>query len=338
MHPRNLLKDGVDVEALCVEFPALNRHFRFSKSRALTRQYDFANRDALIAFTDALLRHYFRLAVRFDPTHLVPGVTLRLNTHVTAVSKPDIFKITTNHGDLVADSLVLATGGLSIPKMGATGLAHNIARNFGLRITETRPGLVPLTLAATELPPISGVSQPITARIGKRAFREAMLFTHRGLSGPAILQISSYWRDGQTLAVDLLPDLAPDFLRSRKRAQPRISARTALSDVMPQRLADAFLPADLAQHALADIQDRPLLDLGSKLKTWTITPTGTEAYAKAEVTTGGIDTAELSSQTMETKKIPNLFAIGEAVDVTGWLGGYNFQWAWASGWCAGGAA
>ena len=266
------------------------------------------------------------------------GVTLRLNTHVTAVSKPDIFKITTNHGDLVADSLVLATGGLSIPKMGVTGLAHNIARNFGLRITETRPGLVPLTLAATELPPISGVSQPITARIGKRAFREAMLFTHRGLSGPAILQISSYWRDGQTLAVDLLPDLAPDFLRSRKRAQPRISARTALSDVMPQRLADAFLPADLAQHALADIQDRPLLDLGSKLKTWTITPTGTEAYAKAEVTTGGIDTAELSSQTMETKKIPNLFAIGEAVDVTGWLGGYNFQWAWASGWCAGGAA
>ena len=266
------------------------------------------------------------------------GVIVRANTPIQGVTHNGTFRVETPTGTLAATSVVLATGGLSIPKMGATGLAHTIARRFGLRITETRPGLVPLTLGGADLAraeSLTGVSQEITARIGKHAFREAMLFTHRGLSGPAILQISSYWREGQSITLDLLPDQGVDFLLTHKRDRPRTSIRTILSDVMPQRLADAFLPQALAQHTMADTPDRALRALAESLKAWTITPTGTEGYAKAEVTLGGVDTADLSSRTLEAKTVPGLFVIGEAVDVTGWLGGYNFQWAWASGWCAG---
>ena len=269
------------------------------------------------------------------------GVTVRLNTRIGDVSKPGHFHIETDRGAIESQTLVLATGGLSIPKMGATGLTHDIAQHFGLRLTEIRPGLVPLTLAGPELTRaqnLSGVSQPVIARIGKRSFREALLFTHRGLSGPAILQISSYWQAGQPLIIDLLPDEDPAFLQHRKRTRPKASLRTVLSDLMAQRLADAFLPAALTHTTLADTPDRTLGDLATQLKSWTITPSGTEGYAKAEVTIGGIDTAELSSRDMSAKNIPGLFIIGEAVDVTGWLGGYNFQWAWASGWCAGTAA
>ncbi len=269
------------------------------------------------------------------------GVTIRLGTQIRDVTKSARFRVMTNHGAVVADSLVLATGGLSIPKMGATGLAYTLARQFGLALTEIRPGLVPLTLGGEDLAlagALSGVSQMVVARIGPRAFREAMLFTHRGLSGPVMLQISSYWRDGQGITVDLLPDQQADFLRQAKRARPKISLRTALAEMMAQRMADAFLPPDMAGRSLADIPDRALLDLGARLKAWAVTPNGTEGYAKAEVTLGGVDTAELSSRDMAVKKIPGLFVIGEAVDVTGWLGGYNFQWAWASGWCAGQAA
>jgi len=244
------------------------------------------------------------------------GVEVRTGSRVTAIHKADRFRLETDRGEILCQSLVLASGGLSIPKMGATGFTHDAVRRFGLKVTETRPALVPLTL---RVPAIAGVSLEVVARIGKVKFREAMLFTHRGLSGPAILQISSYWKPGEEIAIDLLPDLdAPQFLKERRHARPKAELRTILGEVMPARLAEIMA------------MEKP-----ERLNDWRIVPTGTEGYAKAEVTLGGVDTAELSSQTMEAKKVPGLYVIGEAVDVTGWLGGYNFQWAWSSGWVAG---
>lgn len=261
------------------------------------------------------------------------GVDVRVAHRVTKVEKADRFSIATDHGDFSAAALVLATGGLSIPKMGATGFAHDLARRFGLKLTEIRPALVPLTLAT---PAISGVSLDVTARCGRASFREALLFTHRGLSGPAILQVSSYWRSGQQIVVDMLPDLdAASFLKERKRTRPKAELRTVLGERLPQRLAQALAPDIGTEGTMANLRDRDLDALAARLKTWTIVPTGTEGYAKAEVTVGGIDTDGLSSKTMEAKSVPGLYAIGEAVDVTGWLGGYNFQWAWSSGWVAG---
>lgn len=257
------------------------------------------------------------------------GVDVRVAHKITAIEKSDRFTVRTDHGDFDAASVVLATGGLSIPKMGATGFAHDIARRFGLAITETRPGLVPFT---ARVPDISGVSLDVVASVGRTSFREAMLFTHRGLSGPAILQISSYWRPGQEIAVDLLPDQdAATFLKGRKRLRPKAELRNIVGDLMPDRLALALAP----EGVIGERRDKDLETLAADLKGWHVTPTGTEGYAKAEVTVGGIDTAELSSKTMEAKKVPGFYAIGEAVDVTGWLGGYNFQWAWSSGWVAG---
>ena len=260
------------------------------------------------------------------------GVDVRVAHKVTRVEKSDRFTVTTDHGDFSASSVVLATGGLSIPKMGATGFAHEVARHFKLRVTETRPALVPLTLP---VPEISGVSLEVEARCGRARFREALLFTHRGLSGPAILQVSSYWKPGQEIVVDLLPDVdAGSFLKERKRTRPKAELRTILTEVLPQRLAQSLA----SEGTMANQRDRDLDTLANRLKAWTFVPTGTEGYAKAEVTLGGIDTDGLSSKTMEAKKVPGLYAIGEAVDVTGWLGGYNFQWAWSSGWVAGEAA
>lgn len=257
------------------------------------------------------------------------GVDVRVEHKVTRVEKSDRFTVATDRGDFSAASVVLATGGLSIPKMGATGLAHEIARQFKLRITETRPALVPLTLP---VPEISGVALDVEARCGRARFREALLFTHRGLSGPAILQVSSYWKPGQEITVDLLPDLdAASFLKERKRTRPKAEMRTILAEILPQRLAQSLAN----EGTMAGQRDRDLETLANRLKLWTFVPTGTEGYAKAEVTLGGIDTDGLSSKTMEAKKVPGLYAIGEAVDVTGWLGGYNFQWAWSSGWVAG---
>ena len=261
------------------------------------------------------------------------GVDVRVAHRVTKVEKADRFTIATDHGDFSAAALVLATGGLSIPKMGATGFAHDVARRFGLKLTEIRPALVPLTLAT---PAISGVSLDVVARCGRASFREALLFTHRGLSGPAILQVSSYWRPGQQIVVDMLPDLdAGAFLKERKRTRPKAELRTVLAEKLPQRLAQALAPDIGAEGTMANLRDRDLDALAARLKVWTIIPSGTEGYAKAEVTVGGIDTDGLSSKTMEAKSVPGLYAIGEAVDVTGWLGGYNFQWAWSSGWVAG---
>ncbi len=267
------------------------------------------------------------------------AVELRLNHRVTEVTRGDGFRVSTSRGDFAAPRLVLATGGLSIPKMGATGFAHDLARRFGLPLTETRPGLVPLTFgdALLELMrPLSGVALEAVARSGKAAFREALLFTHRGLSGPAILQASSYWREGEAITLDLMPERDPAAaLLEAKRARPRAQSRTVLAEMLPTRFADALAAAHLPPRIIGETGDAPLKALGAMLKSWRLTPSGTEGYAKAEVTLGGIDTRALSSQTMEAKAVPGLHAIGEAVDVTGWLGGYNFQWAWASGWAAG---
>ena len=257
------------------------------------------------------------------------GVEVKVAHRITGVERSDRFTVATDHGAFTAPALVLATGGLSIPKMGATGFAHDTARRFGLALTETRPALVPLTL---KVPELSGVSLEVVARLGRAGFREAMLFTHRGLSGPAILQVSSYWREGEEIVVDLLPDTdATAFLKERKRSRPKAELRTVLGEMLPQRLAQ-HLAAD---GTIANLRDRDLEALADRLKAWKIVPTGTEGYAKAEVTVGGVDTGELSSRTMAATKVPGLFVVGEAVDVTGWLGGYNFQWAWSSGWAAG---
>ena len=266
-------------------------------------------------------------------------VDIWLDTKVTAIEKPDRFQLATDRRPVEADALVLASGGLSIPKMGATGFAHDIARKFGLKMTQTRPALVPLTVGPEDLAfmqPLSGVSLDTVASREKRRFREAMLFTHRGLSGPVILQISSYWQPGETVYLDLLPDLdlAP-YLIERKKTRPKAELKTILTEILPGRLAQKLAEERMVNQPMATYPDKALLGVAEQLKRWPLKPAGTEGYAKAEVTVGGIDTDGLSSQTMGAKAVPGLYAIGEAVDVTGWLGGYNFQWAWSSGWCAG---
>jgi len=270
------------------------------------------------------------------------GVVVRLQHRVMDVAKSARFRIVTDHGEVSAESFVLATGGLSIPKMGATGFAYDVARRFGLAVTVTRPALVPLAFGSPELEhmtALSGVSLPVAMRCERTEFRESMLFTHRGLSGPAILQISSCWREGRSIVIDMLPDLdAAIYLRGRKLARPNAEFKTILAEALPQRLALSLLPGALATQRAGEIRDRELDALAAQLSRWEITPTGTEGYAKAEVTLGGVDTRGLSSKTMQANAVPGLYVIGEAVDVTGWLGGYNFQWAWSSGWCAGEAA
>ncbi len=261
-------------------------------------------------------------------------VDIRCNAEVTAVEHDgDRFAVMASGQVAITPSLVIATGGPSIPKMGATGFAYDLARQFGLKVVEPRPALVPLTLGGEEVlfREISGVSAPVVATAGKASFPEAALFTHRGLSGPAILQASSYWKPGEPVVIDFLPDRQGDWLLDAKRDAPRATLRSLLRDALPDRLADILAEKLGIETELGNASDKVLRAAQERLKRWTFHPNGTEGFAKAEVTVGGISTAELSSKTMETKRIPGLFAIGEAVDVTGWLGGYNFQWAWASG-------
>jgi predicted Rossmann fold flavoprotein len=269
-------------------------------------------------------------------------VDIGLGEKVRTVDHADgLFRLTLDGAVLTAPSLVLATGGPSIPKMGATGFAYEVARRFGLEIVNPRPALVPLTLGAkdacfTRLP---GISAHGIVSLGKVSFEEAFLFTHRGLSGPAILQISSYWSPGDAIRIDMTPGQKKGWLTARKRTHPRISLRNTLAVVLPQRLSQA-IAAELATSSgapkdIGNIPDRDLVEIECRLSGWMFEPTGTEGFAKAEVTAGGIATVGLSSRTMEAKAIPGLYVIGEAVDVTGWLGGYNFQWAWASGHAAG---
>ncbi len=265
------------------------------------------------------------------------GVEMVLGTPIGAVEHGDgLFRVTLDGRTVAAPSLVIATGGPSIPKLGASGFAYDLARRFGLKVIEPRPALVPLTLGAEEtlFRTLSGVAAPVIASAGKARFAEAALFTHRGLSGPAILQVSSYWRHGERIGVDFVPGRAPGWLREAKRANPRATLRSTLARELPERLAETLADRLALGGELANLRDQALAEAEAALADWHFHPNGTEGFAKAEVTVGGISTAELSSQTMAAKRVPGLYAIGEAVDVTGWLGGYNFQWAWASGWAA----
>jgi hypothetical protein len=268
-------------------------------------------------------------------------VDLRLAHRVAEVTRTDGFRVATDRGDFTAPALVLATGGLSIPKLGATGFAHDLARRFGLPVVAPRPGLVPLAFDGEELAlmrPLAGVALPVVAAAGGVRFPEAMLFTHRGLSGPAILQASSYWQPGQAIALDLLPGQdAAALLLAAKQARPRAEPRTALAELLPQRLAAALAEKHLPPRIMAEQPDRGLRALAERLARWRPVPSGSEGYAKAEVTAGGVDTDALSQRDLSAKAVPGLFVVGEAVDVTGWLGGYNFQWAWSSGFVAGSA-
>ncbi len=261
------------------------------------------------------------------------GVEVRLSTPIGEIGHADgRFMV----AGAAAPNLVIATGGPSIPKMGATGVAYDIARRFGLKVVPPRPALVPFTLGQDEIlfRDLSGVACPVTACVHDICFDEAALFTHKGLSGPAILQVSSYWQPGDTVALNVLPGAA-DVLKAAKRAMPRAHLKAALAERLPRRLAESLAARIGIETELGNIPDARLDAAAEVLERLTFRPTGTEGYAKAEVTAGGIDTEELSSRTMEARTVPGLFAIGEAVDVTGWLGGYNFQWAWSSGVAAG---
>ena len=262
---------------------------------------------------------------------------ISLGRSVTDIQHADgHYRVRYGDEEAAAPALVIATGGPSIPKMGATGFAYDLARKFGLKIVEPRPALVPLTLGGEDVlfRSLSGVSADVIARFGKAEFREAALFTHKGLSGPAILQISSYWRHGEQIGIDFLPTRGSNWLVEAKRVRPRARLHGLLGEVLADRLAETLARRIGLWTELANTPDRALEAAERRLGNWPFSPNGTEGFAKAEVTAGGISTAELSSQTMEAKTVPGLYAIGEAVDVTGWLGGYNFQWAWASGWAA----
>ena len=265
-------------------------------------------------------------------------VDLWLKTSVGEIGHDDRFHVTLDRDGtrqtVTARHLVIATGGKSIPKMGATGLAYDIARQFGLPIIDPRPGLVPLTFG-DRFKPITGTALPTRVTARGTSFEEATLFTHRGLSGPAILQASSYWREGDPIAIDLSPDRSIfDWLKAQRGTDGRKALKTVLAQALPARLVE-HLADTLPPGNLADQSDATLADLATRLHDWQLTPTGSEGYRTAEVTLGGIDTDALDARTMEAKSTPGLFFIGEAVDVTGWLGGYNFQWAWSSGWAAG---
>ena len=257
------------------------------------------------------------------------GVTIMLRSVVTGVTRPGGFTVDSNSGVFFTPNLVIATGGLSIPKIGATSFGYDIARQFGLNIVPCRPALVPLTFNERDranFGDLAGVAADVTASVDGRSFAERMLITHRGLSGPAILQISSYWDGRDPVTIDLLPGIPlAEEVRKRQREGDRAGLKAILSTFVPRRLADRWL----------DLNSLQLEDLERGLHAWQVHPSGTEGYAKAEVTAGGVDTAELSSKTMEAKRVPGLYFIGEVVDVTGHLGGYNFQWAWASGFAAG---
>jgi predicted Rossmann fold flavoprotein len=267
------------------------------------------------------------------------GVQIIVGTRATSIVRDGHFRVETAETIFEAEAVVVATGGLSIPKMGATGFGYSLAEQFGLRIVECRPGLVPLVFSAEDREQwcdLAGVSAEVVADSGTRqrrgSFREKMLITHRGLSGPAILQVSSYWRPGEAVAVDLAPDIevmAPLLAHNARR--DAAAAVLAIRAVLPARMAERWIalrqPSNWTNASLATMEQQ--------LHAWRITPAGTEGYAKAEVTAGGVDTAELDAKTMQSRKVPGLYFIGEVVDVTGWLGGYNFQWAWASGFSAG---
>ncbi len=269
------------------------------------------------------------------------GVTIETSCAVSHVRKNDSgFSVTTARGEVQAESLVVASGGLSIPSMGASGFGYELARQFGHEVLPTRAGLVPLTLSGKHqeyYQDLAGVALPaVETRVGKQSFRAGLLFTHRGISGPSILQISSYWQPGDDLRTDLLPDTEVGaWLVEQRMARPLAELKTVLGDVLPKRLAQRLCEQSFESRPMRQYREAELSQIGDQLNAWPITASGTEGYRTAEVTLGGVDTHGLSSSTMQSKHVPGLYFIGEVVDVTGWLGGYNFQWAWASGQAAG---
>jgi predicted Rossmann fold flavoprotein len=267
-------------------------------------------------------------------------VTIQLEASVSGIQKGEIgFELKCNNKKLATRSLVIATGGLSIPSMGSSPFAYHVAEQFGLEIHATRAGLVPFTLHVHDkdkLSPLSGISVDSHVIVNNTSFRENMLFTHRGLSGPAMLQASSYWHAGDNVEVNFCPDIdLLSLLKEKQQSSPKQLLKTVLSLWFAQRFLELWFEKELLNKRLADINHALFTDITSRLQSWSIKPNATEGYRTAEVTLGGIDTKELSSKTFEASKVPGLFFIGEAVDVTGWLGGYNFQWAWSSGWAAG---
>ncbi len=269
------------------------------------------------------------------------NVKIHLNCNISTVDKSaeNSFVVKTNLAVFQAASLVIASGGLSIPKMCASPFGYKVAEQFGHHLWPTTPGLVPFTLQPHDkdkLEGLSGISLESLVSNERVQFKENILFTHRGLSGPAILQISSYWKAGEAININLLPDLdVVDWLITRRIKQPQVKLKTVLVEVLPKRLVPILLAQDVIQQALQNLSKDKMNEIAQQLQHWKIKPNATEGYRTAEVTLGGLDCNELSSKTMESEKVPGLYFIGEVVDVTGWLGGYNFQWAWSSGWCAG---
>ena len=268
-------------------------------------------------------------------------VKIQLNCDINDIerSADKLFNVRTSTGNYSADSLVIASGGLSIPKMCASPLGYKVAEQFGHHIWPTSPGLVPFTLQPDDkqsLEVLSGISVECLVSNERIRFKENILFTHRGLSGPAILQISSYWKPGETITINLLPELSVvDLLTAKREKQPQLKLKNVLADVLPRRLLTVLLETDTVEQPLQNLSRDRISAIADKLQHWVIKPNATEGYRTAEVTLGGVDCDQLSSKTMESRIIPGLYFIGEVVDVTGWLGGYNFQWAWSSGWCAG---
>ncbi|WP_115704716.1 NAD(P)/FAD-dependent oxidoreductase [Legionella sainthelensi] len=267
------------------------------------------------------------------------GVTVQLNTSIEKIHKTQSFKIQTTKGTFHCQSAVIASGGLSIPTMGASPFAYKIAEQFGIKVWPTRAGLVPLTLDVAEKEKIallSGIGIDSLVQNACIEFRDHTLFTHRGLSGPAILQLSSYWNVGQTICINLLPEINLfEHLKAARVNNPQKQLNSILSTLLPKRVIEIFIKQEIAEKKLAELSNRDLESIAKQLNSWTVKPNGTEGYRTAEVTIGGIDCNSISSKTMESHEISGLYFIGEALDVTGWLGGYNFQWAWSSGWAAG---
>lgn len=332
------------------QFLSENPHFCVSALKRFTSQAFIARVEARgIAYHEKTLGQLFCdgsakeiIDMLLDDLKAAGG-ELQLNVEPGAIAKTtEGFIAETSAGAIGCASLVIATGGKSIPKMGATGFAYEVARQFGLKIVEPRPALVPFTLESAKLEPVkelAGVSVEARVTCGRTSFDEGMLFTHRGLSGPSILQISSYWREGQEIVIDLARgrDVFAE-LRQERVARPKLQLDNALNAFLPKRLAEQIAARTYQASRLADLSDAKLREVADAVNAWRIVPDGTEGWRTAEVTIGGIDTTELSSRTMEATNVSGLYFIGECVDVTGWLGGYNFQWAWSSGWAAGQAA
>jgi predicted Rossmann fold flavoprotein len=268
------------------------------------------------------------------------GATLRLQTTVDGVATSGYgFELASGGRRIACEAVVVATGGKSIPKMGATGWGYDIARQFGLEVTDTKPGLVPLTFEVGmlgRLKPLVGIAVDVRVKCDRATFDEAMLFTHRGLSGPAILQISSWWREGEAIEIDMAPAVDIfEVLRTARAAHGKQAVQTVLGKYLPNRLAQFVAETGDPSLRIGDASDKALSSLAAAVNRWRVKPVGTEGYRTAEVTTGGVDTSGLDQKTMAARNVPRLYFVGEVVDVTGWLGGYNFQWAWASGWAAG---